>query len=221
MAKIKGQFTAPIPLPQLFIPDLAVSAATLSAYATQRGAFRLLDNDNFGTDVNTDDNVTYKTSELGGRIYPITLGALPPSEGEDQINTYTDAQGNQGAYHTIDLECAIVEAVDFSSNVVVTKIQGLAGTVKEFISGGDYDITITGIYNSTQGLAPVDFIANLKDVFNAPVPIPVTNYYLNLLGIYYVVIMPGTTMGQTRGGYSTQYFTIRAISDVPMTEMLP
>lgn len=156
-----------------------------------------------------------KATKLGGIAYPIILG-----DPENTTNEYVDAQGVKGSYETVELDCAIA-VVDFNPHVVLTNIQGLKQTIKEFISSGDNDITITGIYNDTPGVAPIDFIKNLSDMFNAPVPIPVTHYYLNELGIYYIVIMPGTQMGQEQGRYATQTFTIHAISDVPMDKMLP
>ena len=156
-----------------------------------------------------------RRTSLGGMAYPIVLG-----DPENTTNEYTDNQGVKGSYETIELDCAVA-TVDFNPHVVLTNIQGLSQTIKEFISSGDNDITITGIYNSTPGVAPIEFIKNLSDLFNAPVPIPVTHYYLNELGITHIVIMPGTQMGQEQGRYATQTFTIQAISDVPMDKMLP
>lgn len=154
-------------------------------------------------------------SKLGTPVYGrIVLGDT------EKENTYTDAQGRQGSYQTVELDCALV-TVEFNSKIVSTNIQGLGQTIKEFISSGDNDITIQGIYNSTPGVAPIDFIINMGRIFSAPVPIPVNNYYLNSLNIFYIVIFPGTTMGQLEGGYATQTFTIKAVSDVPMLQMLP
>ena len=156
-------------------------------------------------------------SPLGTPIYGrITLGTTDPNG----TNSYTDAQGNAGSYQTVELDCALV-TVDFNNKVVVTNIQGLPQSIKEFMSNGDNDVTITGLYNSTPGVAPLEFMLNLNKIFSAPLPIPVENYYLNNLDIYYIVIMPGTQMGQTEGGYATQAFTIKAITDTPSNEMLP
>lgn len=168
----------------------------------------------FGVDGIPDTDGGRRT-KWGGMAYPIILG-----DPDNTTNEYVDAQGVKGSYTTLELDCAIA-TVDYNNQVVLTKIQGLAQTIKEFISGGDNDITITGIYNSVVGVAPMDFINNLNAIFNAPVPIPVTHYYLNELGIYYIVIMQGTQMGQEQGRYATQTFTIRAISDTPMDKMLP
>jgi hypothetical protein len=159
-------------------------------------------------------------SPLGTPIYGrIILGKASP-DGEDAVNRYTDAQGREGFYQTVVLDCALV-SVDFNNKVVVTNIQGAPTSIKEFICSGDNDVTITGIFNSTPGIAPMEFINNLNLLFTAPVAIPVTNYFLNQLNIRYLVIMPGTAMSQTPGSYASQIFNIKAISDVPMTEMLP
>lgn len=154
-------------------------------------------------------------SKLNTPIYGRVILGL-----DGQENKWTDAQGKTGSYQTVELDCAIC-IIDFNNQVVMTKIQGLPQTIKEYISGGDDDVTITGIFNSTPGVAPLDFIINMNRLFKAPVPIPVTNYYLNANNIYYLCIMPGTTMGQVEGGYATQTFTIKAVTDTPMTEMLP
>lgn len=156
------------------------------------------------------------TSALGTPIY----GQLILGRNDGELNTYTDAQGNAGYYRTMILDCALVD-VDFNSKVVITNIQGLKTSIKEFISSGDNDITITGIYNSTPNVAPKEFILNLNALFSAPVPIPVYHYKLELLNINYIVIMPGTSMPSMEGGYATQTFTIKAITDSPMTQMLP
>ena len=154
-------------------------------------------------------------SKLGTPVYgKIVLG------NQNGDNTYTNQQGKQGNFNTVELDCAIV-TVDFNSTIIKTDIQGLAGSIKEFISSGDNDITITGRYDSTPGVAPRDFNINLAAMFNAPITIPVTNYFLNDLGIYYIVIMPGTSLPQQAGGYAYQEFTIKAVSDNPIITMFP
>lgn len=134
-------------------------------------------------------------------------------------NEWTDAQGVTSSYQTVELDCAIC-TIDFNNQVIKTDIQGLPYSVKEFMSSGDNDITITGIYNSTPGVAPIDFIINLNDLFSAGVAIPVQNYFLNNNNIYWIVIMPGTSLPQEQGGYAYQKFTIKALSDVPPTDTI-
>lgn len=135
-------------------------------------------------------------------------------------NTWTDAQGVAGSYFTVELDCAIC-SIGFNNQVVRTNIQGLPYSIKEFISSGDNDITITGIFCSTPGVAPITFIQNLNNIFSAPVAIPVTNYFLNNNNIYHIVCMPGCEMPQEEGGYAYQKFTIKAVTDTPPDQMLP
>ena len=154
-------------------------------------------------------------SKLGLPIYgKVILGD------ENGNNSYTDQQGNAGSFQTVEIDCAICE-IEFNNQVVKTDIAGLNGSIKEFISGGDNDVTITGVFNNTRGVAPLDFITNLNKMFSAPVSIPVTNYFLNANNIYYIVVMPGTSLPQQTGQYSTQVFTIKAISDNPINTMFP
>lgn len=206
-------------------PDYSMPLATVAFTAAQTAAFLLLqENVNISDSGISLSKIGYVPdqpdgySPLGTPVYGrIILGKT----GAGESNTYTDAQGKTGSYQTVELDCALVNAVDFNRKVVVTNIQGLDDPIIEFISNGGNDISISGIFNSTPGVAPFDFIFNLSSIFNATVPIPITNYYLNLLNIFYIVIMPGTTMGQLEGGYATQMFTIKALSVTPMTEMLP
>lgn len=224
---LKGQMADPNGKPLSPKASLSMLSETGAVIAAQSGAFALLRigmplsnaYDQFGENRGVNAFPEYDPadgiSKLGTPVYgKIVLGDT------EKANTYTDAQGRTGSYTTIELDCALVN-VEFNNKIVLTNIQGLGQTIKEFISSGDRDITITGIYNSTPGVAPIDFIINLNSLFTAPVPIPVNNYYLNNLDIFYIVIMPGTAIGQQEGGYATQTFTIKAMSDVPMQQMLP
>ena len=226
MLNFQGQYLGFYAGPEQPMPDYSMPAETAVITAAQSAAFLLL---------NLPKPYLERLNRFKTRFPPGSYNPDSP-EGSSLLNTpvygriilgkdgqsndYTDAQGKAGTYQTIDLDCALC-SVEFNNKVVVTNIQGLPTSIKEFISNGDNDVTITGIYNKTPGVAPLDFIMNLNDLFRAPVPIPVTNYYLNHLNIYYIVIMPGTSMAQEQGQYSSQSFTIKAVSDVPMTEMLP
>jgi len=224
---MKGQMVDPSGKPLSPQASYSMLAQTGAIIAAQSGAFALLNiyapqnnrtnqfGENTGINAFPEYDPAEGISKLGTPIYgKIVLGDT------ERENIYTDAQGRQGSYQTVELDCALVN-VEFNNRIVSTNIQGLGQTIKEFISSGDNDVTITGIYNSTPGVAPIDFIINMGKIFSAPVPIPVNNYYLNNLNIFYIVIMPGTTMGQQEGGYATQTFTIKAVSDVPMLQMLP
>ena len=156
-------------------------------------------------------------SALGLPIYGrIVLG----NNDEGFSNTYLDAQGVSQTYNTVVIDCALI-TVDYNQQVVRTNIQGRKGSIKEYISSGDNDVTITGIFASLADQAPYTFIDSMNRIFNASVAIPVTNQYLNKLGINYLVTMPGCQLPQVAGGYALQNFTIKAITDEPAQSIFP
>lgn len=155
-------------------------------------------------------------SALGTPIYGmVMLGDI-----DNPINRYTDQQGKERSYTSVQLDCALV-SIQYNPQIIKTDIQGLPYSIKEYISSGDNGVSITGIFNSTPDVAPKEFITNLNSIFNAQCPIPVTNWYLNDNGITHIVLVPGSSMWQEEGMYASQRFTIEAVSDVPMTQMLP
>lgn len=191
-----------------------IKASLLSGYPKQT---------NFGNEINlggtyTPDEPDALSQQTGMPIY----GRVILGEGQDgDINTYIDFQGNQQIYTTTTLDQAII-TVDYNPQVIVTNIQGRNGSVKEYISNGDSNINITGLFTSGRvDESPINFIDNINSVISAGVSIPITNKYLNLLGIERIVVMSGTSLPQTISGYSQQQYTIVAISDIPQTDPLP
>jgi len=178
---------------------------------------------NYGNEINlggtyTPDSPDALSQQTGMPIY----GRVILGEGlEGDLNTYTDYQGNQQIYNTIYLDQAIVTA-DYNQQVIITNIQGRNGSIKEYISSGDLNITITGLFTSGRAdESPIDFIDSMNSIMKASVSIPITNKFLNLLGVERIVIMPSSSLPQTIGGYSQQQYTIVAISDIPTNEILP
>ena len=233
--QFKNLSTAPLPyLKGYFRPgaDGAMAASTLGVTALQTAAFTLLNIPRLTPEQQNrfkralEDPQSYQPDEPDGYaangmpVYGrIILGKANP-DGTGGVNRYTDAQDRESFYQTVELDCALVN-VEYNNKVVETFIQGLGDSIKEFISTGSRSITITGIFNSTPGVAPMEFINNLNLLFTAQVPIPVTNYMLNQMNVFYVVIMPGSAMWQSEGSYATQAFSIQCVSDLPTTEMLP
>jgi len=109
---------------------------------------------------------------------------------------------------------AVLLTVSQAKKIIRTEIQGRDGTVKEYIGMDDYQIQINGIISGKNGHYPIDEVAFLKQILDAPIPIPVASTYLNNLGINSIVI-DSYELAQEAGGYSYQTFSISAISDVP------
>jgi len=111
------------------------------------------------------------------------------------------------------IESAIVE-ISNTRSIITTAIQGRDGTVKEFISNGDYQVSIRGMF-ALKGLDwPRDNVVLLRQYMEAKQAIEVTHDILNSLGIYEIVItdwsLPQTSF------VNIIPFQIQAISDWPI-----
>lgn len=127
---------------------------------------------------------------------------------------YTDNQGRT-ITTTGKIYDAVLITVSQAKKIITTEIQGRDGTVKEYIGMDDYQVTVNGIITGANGVHPVDEIAQLKKMLDAPVAIEVSCDYLQRLGIFNLVVMD-YTFEQQAGGYSYQTFSISFKSDIPV-----
>jgi hypothetical protein len=102
--------------------------------------------------------------------------------------------------------------VSQSKKIITTEIQGRDGTVKEYIGLDDFQIQITGRLNGSYNVNPKELTRQLKIILSAGQPLEITSWYLQNLDITDIVVKD-FNFGQTEGEYSTQYFTINAMSD--------
>jgi hypothetical protein len=106
--------------------------------------------------------------------------------------------------------------VQQSKNIVKTSIQGRPGTVKEYISDGDYEITINGIivepFSSAYPVSQVqDFLRLMRHQDSLIAICP----FLQLFNVYNVVV-ESYNLPQQIGFQNQQVFSINAISDEPI-----
>lgn len=106
----------------------------------------------------------------------------------------------------------VILQVSQGKKIVTTEIQGRDGTVKEYIGMDDFQVQINGRLNGAYGVNPKTETKQLKEILDAGQPLAITSWWLQNLGITDVVVT-GYSFAQTEGEYSTQYFTINAISD--------
>lgn len=85
------------------------------------------------------------------------------------------------------LENAVVDLTR-TKNIVTTSVQGLDGTVKEYISNGDWQITIRGIIAQKQYGYPKERYKQLLKFLQINKPIKVANRWINDAEIYSIVI---------------------------------
>lgn len=151
---------------------------------------------------------------IKNKLYSSDLGTPVFSNLQIDMGRYIDNKGN-----TIDYEGCVIDTVLITAqqtkNIIVTPIQGQNGTIKEYISDGDWHINIKGILLGKNNTYPQSDVDNLQKILKAPASLVVNGFYLNQLGIFNLVITD-YILPQKRGGYSEQDFEFNAISDQPI-----
>lgn len=149
------------------------------------------------------------------RLYASALGTPVVIDVTFGSVTYTDfTQNRKVTTDQIRLQTVLC-TVARPSIIVKTQIQGRNGTVKEYISKDDFQVSINGIIAGQNGQYPEAEALAVQRMCEAPVPIPVVSRFLNGMGIYNIVV-EDYSMPQVAGGISRQDFSINAISDEPL-----
>ena len=116
-----------------------------------------------------------------------------------------------------------------TKNIIKTPVQGLNGTIKEYISDGDWSVNIKGVIIGQNGVYPLDNsiqasdinanVTNLKTALGMNQPLVVKSWLLNGVFGIYTIVVENQTWPQSEGSIATQLFEISAMSDKP-TELL-
>ena len=102
--------------------------------------------------------------------------------------TYTDFSDVEQTVNELTLDIALIE-VSNDRNIIMTPVTGRNGTVKEYMSDGDYEIKITGnLINPLANCHPDELVRALHDFCKAQVSINVTSSLLYYLDISAIVI---------------------------------
>ena len=147
-------------------------------------------------------------------LYKSVLGTLFFCNFEIQGGSWTDDNGVVTNFGGVIFDTVLM-AVDLQKVIVKTVVQGRNGTVKEYITNGDYLINIKLLIIGANGVMPLDEVSELKKALDAPVALAVNSRYLQNLGIYNIVV-DDYSMPQIEGGYNMQQVEIRACSDEPI-----
>ena len=125
--------------------------------------------------------------------------------------------------------------VNQTKNIITTPIQGRDGTVKEFISRGDYLITLSGIITGKMdeengeirdigNVYPQDDVNKLITICEVPDSLDVTSDFLSMfLKEDSRVVITDYNIPQQIGVRNFQTFTINMLSDTPieLNELTP
>ena len=112
----------------------------------------------------------------------------------------------------------VIFTVTQTKNIIKTPIQGRNGTVKEYVSDGDYLIEISGAIVSPDRTYPQTEVNELIQILKAPIAIPADSLiseFLNWFDIHSIVV-ESYDFPQTEGTRNQQEFRISAVSDIPV-----
>jgi hypothetical protein len=127
---------------------------------------------------------------------------------------YTNNDGEIIQIQQFSMGTALCEVTQ-TRNIVATQIAGRNGTVKEYISDGDYMINIKGVLASQfQNVPPKESVQHLAEFGRAPMEIDVTSNFLAYFGIYTLVIKD-LRFNQIEGQRNVIGFELSCMSDTP------
>lgn len=150
---------------------------------------------------------------VGTPLYKSMLGTPVYSDLDISAGNY-NINGLVVAFNRIRLP-KVLFTVTQDKNIVMTKVSGRNGTVKEYIGLDDFSIEIEGmIFGSNTNYPGLD-VSNLVNMLNSNQTLQVNSWFLKQFGITDMVIKK-YSLPQVEGEISQQKFSIDALSDTPV-----
>lgn len=129
--------------------------------------------------------------------------------------SYTDFDNNQITYPSISIDTVLFE-VNLPKNIIKTAIQGRSGTIKEYVSDDDYQISCTGKLSNRDNLQPTELIRDFRAIMEVPQQLPVISGFLNEIFEIFNIVITDFTVSQSAGKRNEVDFSFKAISDVAL-----
>lgn len=129
------------------------------------------------------------------------------------LDNSRDVGAQNGNSQTLLRVDTVLITVTQTRNIVKTPIQGRNGTVKEYISEGDYEINVKGVIISPYPMVyPREEVQLLIELLSLNKQIPVANDFLQLFSIDSIVIET-KDIAQKLGSRNEVPFEFNAVSD--------
>lgn len=164
-----------------------------------------------------EDEPTDRMSFLGTPVY---------SNLEVPAGQYKNLDGETVPFDGIRIDTVLFD-VTIEKNIVRTPINGRDGTVKQYISLGDYAIACQGIIIGESDAAnagfsvsqtnavPEEEIRKLNEIMKVPQEIEIVSEFLDFFDVSTVVI-EGANFSQREGYRDSVYFSMGMLSDAPI-----
>jgi hypothetical protein len=152
-------------------------------------------------------------SYLNTAVFSNLIFEPDPSTGS--TGTFTDIDGIDQSFSGLRIDTVLFQVAQ-SKNIVKTAVQGFNGTVKEYTSDGDFEITVAGsIVGQNPNEYPENDVQKFIKLMSIPEPLEITSEFLGIFGITNVVV-ESFGLQQSAGFRNVQPFTIRMLSDRPI-----
>ncbi|MCP4503693.1 MAG: hypothetical protein GY822_27510 [Deltaproteobacteria bacterium] len=152
------------------------------------------------------------TSYLGTPVF----SNLFFGEDEETGGSYRSLEGEQIDWEPIEIN-TVLFSVNQQKNIVRTPIQGRNGTVKEYISDGDFDITIRGLIVSPDAETyPKEDVLKLVKILKVQDNLPIASRFLNEYFDITNIVVASYSLPENEGFQNVQAFEINAYSDEPV-----
>lgn len=130
-------------------------------------------------------------------------------------NLIFDAEPDTPENFALEIDTVLM-TVSMTKNIVKTPLQGRDGTVKEYISDGDYMVDIRGeIVSEQPNVYPKDLVARLVNLCRVKHQLNVSSFFLQLFSVSAIVI-DDYEVAEKLGSRNSVPFSIRASSDTPI-----
>jgi len=129
--------------------------------------------------------------------------------------SYIDLEGNTISFGGISTATVVLE-VSQSKNIVKESIQGRNGTIKEYVSDGDFVISGRGFISNKDNIIPLDALRDFREIMQVPQQIEVVSQYLNEIFEINQIVIESYNMPQTEGVRNEIPFSFQALSDVAL-----
>lgn len=157
------------------------------------------------------------TSYLGTPVFAQLIfipGQYKNNQGQEI--TYGDILRNDEKNENFVINTVLMD-VSQQKQIIKTNIQGVAGTVKEYISKGDYQITIRGALVSESSVRyPEEEVRQLKEYCEAETAVGVASRFLDDIFDVQTIVIESFNFPQVEGSQNIQLFEVSAISDEPI-----
>ena len=204
MNKINGKFTP------IVDPDNLAKAFGLGALRVKYYKSRVNEEEQ-------DEDTPTTTSYLGTPIFANIIfipGEYKDNKGE--IIQYGQILKNDETNENFVINTVLID-VSQQKQIIKTEIQGVGGTVKEYISKGDYQITIRGaLVSESSVMYPTTQVQQLKEYLEAETSIGIASRFLDDIFDIQSIVVESFDFPQVEGTQNQQLFSISAVSDEPI-----